>query len=405
MSSANFDALVQDVSNQMSRSQLFRRLSGHSHSASPNGRKTFNRVGKGSINGTSQFGVQRRRTTAANTSRTTHNHRGSQDCVPSLPESNKKSLQTLGKSQYAARPMTWHPGIWPSENMSDGLAYMASLENNGASAIKSTIPNQDVSTLWDPLSLGQGQDPGHGYQSFMTYEQPHPTLANVDAAYLANSFIQGPETSWDTSADYLPNPNPQDYREHLHPYENSPSLDCSQVLPDVLSYSTPQMSNITNTQYFRSTFQNVHPLKAEITKQKSRELVGMGLYDGPDRDSLSKVSSSPEQLGLLFIEPPGKGLKLEETWEPPKNIQEDTEEDDDEGYATTEADDDLTTASETTEGQVTYIPSYTEFSNQSFFLDCNDTYTNCMAFAQGAEVCQPNGAGGANAMKQTFAFF
>ncbi|KAI4163436.1 MAG: hypothetical protein LQ342_002943 [Letrouitia transgressa] len=298
--------------------------------------------------------------------------------------------------------MTWHPGLWPSENVSDGLSYMTSLGNNGDSAIDSTLPNQDVSTIWDPYSLGQGQDQENGYQSFMTYEQPHSTLANVDTAYLANSFIQSSENSWDTSADYLPDPTLQDYREHLQAHRNSSSPDYSQVLPGMVSYSTQQTSNITNIQCYGNTFQNAHPLKPEITKQKSRELVGMGLYDGPDRDSLSKVSSSPEQLGLLLVEPPGKGLKLEETWQPPKNVQEDGEEDDDEGYATTEADEDPPTAPEIAEGQVTYSPNYADLSNQSFFLDCNDTYTNYMAFAQGVEFCQPAGA---NAMKQTFTFF
>ncbi|KAL9047199.1 MAG: hypothetical protein Q9214_000170 [Letrouitia sp. 1 TL-2023] len=302
--------------------------------------------------------------------------------------------------------MTWHPGLWPSENLSDALSYMTSLENNGGSVIDSTLPNQDVSTMWDPFSLGQGQDHENGYQSFMTYGQPHPTLANVDAAYLANSFIQSSENSWGTSADYLPDPTLQNHREQLHVHRNSPSPNCSQVLPENLipenlSYSTHQTSNITNTQCYGSTLENVHRLKSEITKQKSGELVGMGLYDGPDRDSLSKVSSSPEQLGLLLVEPLGKGLKLEETWEPPKNVQEDAE-DDDEGYATIEADDDLPTAPEIAEGQVTYNPNYADFSNQSFFLDCNDTYTNYMAFAQGVELCQPTGA---NPMKQTFTFF
>jgi hypothetical protein len=67
------------------------------------------------------------------------------------------------------------------------------------------------------------------------------------------------------------------------------------------------------------------------------ELIGMGLYDPPE---ISKVPSDPQLdnyralmmsqlLGTAYRRPetPGKGLKLEETWNPPAS--DDGEEDDD----------------------------------------------------------------------------
>lgn len=66
-------------------------------------------------------------------------------------------------------------------------------------------------------------------------------------------------------------------------------------------------------------------------------LVGMGLYDPPDKEvmdpTLQSYRSSVAQLlgsAYKFPEPTGKGLKLEDAWEPPENLDDDDEEEDDE---------------------------------------------------------------------------
>ncbi|KJZ80556.1 hypothetical protein HIM_00406 [Hirsutella minnesotensis 3608] len=69
-------------------------------------------------------------------------------------------------------------------------------------------------------------------------------------------------------------------------------------------------------------------------------LVGMGLYDAPEKHiedpQLNNYRSTVSALlgsSLKFREPQGKGLKLEETWEPPKSDDEDEEQDDDDDVA------------------------------------------------------------------------
>lgn len=80
-------------------------------------------------------------------------------------------------------------------------------------------------------------------------------------------------------------------------------------------------------------------------------LVGMGLYDTPDKfnedPQLNNYRSTVSSLlGSSYrpLEPQGKGLKLEETWEPPKaeDEEDEEEEDDDEegGGEDEEGDDD-----------------------------------------------------------------
>lgn len=73
----------------------------------------------------------------------------------------------------------------------------------------------------------------------------------------------------------------------------------------------------------------------EEPEEEGEILVGMGLYDTPDKyeedPHLNNYRSTVSSLlGSAYLpqEPKGKGLKLEETWEPPKS--DDSEEDQDE---------------------------------------------------------------------------
>jgi len=56
-----------------------------------------------------------------------------------------------------------------------------------------------------------------------------------------------------------------------------------------------------------------------VRKKKSDELIGMGLYDPPEPPGSWLLSGTP---------PSGKGLKLEETWQPPPTEEEHEEVDD-----------------------------------------------------------------------------
>ncbi|CAK7211062.1 hypothetical protein SBRCBS47491_000991 [Sporothrix bragantina] len=71
-------------------------------------------------------------------------------------------------------------------------------------------------------------------------------------------------------------------------------------------------------------------------QQEGEILVGMGLYDPPEKEvvdpTLQSYRSSVAQLlgaAYTFPEPTGKGLKLEDAWEPPENLDDDDEDDED----------------------------------------------------------------------------
>ncbi|KAL8743716.1 MAG: hypothetical protein Q9190_003963 [Brigantiaea leucoxantha] len=410
MSTTSFGGARPDAPNQTSRSQIFRRLSSHSNSASPNGRRVVDRVAKLQPAGTSQHGVQRRRTTTAHASAVTH--RRNQDSVPSLPEVSKRGLQRSSRSQQPARPLTWHPGSWPAESLlPESLYAMALPESDVGEMPTVAYTNNDTSS--DPTSFNCNfEDPQNTKAQFPMEYPPHVGISAPEPTPYSDGQFFYPPLSWGMLKDYQTNTTLLDYGCDTYPSVDLQSPEWSHTAPDYPIYSTQQTPSSFLVDYGGGTFDNTVNLPVpQITKQRSKELVGMGLYDGPDRDCLSKLDSSPEQLGLLLAEPQGKGLKLEETWQPPKNTgaeaeeEEEEEEDDDdeeEGYSTDEAEDDLPPAPAAAETQPTFIPTYADLSNQSFYFDGDDTYINCVALAHGPQVCQPKMA---NMTTSTFDFF
>lgn len=133
-----------------------------------------------------------------------------------------------------------------------------------------------------------------------------------------------------------------------------------------------------------------------LSRKRSKELVGMGLYDDKTSNFMSSlnsaVSEDPNRDSV------GKGLKLEETWQPP-NEDEDDEDEDDEAYSTDEAEEveeapTSVIASASAEAQTVFYPRYGDLSNQSFFFNDDDEYmndnhfTNYLAYEQGLEAVQ-----------------
>ena len=130
----------------------------------------------------------------------------------------------------------------------------------------------------------------------------------------------------------------------------------------------------------------------KIMKKKSNELVGMGLYDNTESDMVSPLDlahgHSLNHLGGVQRESMGKGLKLEETWQPPKDDEGD-DEDEEEVSSADEGEDDVPVNFAQNESQPSFYPTHGDLSNQTFFFDNDDQYTNCLAFDSAMQVYQP----------------
>ncbi|KAI4115969.1 MAG: hypothetical protein LQ338_007783 [Usnochroma carphineum] len=376
---AEIDAMLHDVSNQMARSQLFRRLSANSNNSSPSSRRGNPRVVKAQGAGGSPHGVQRRKTTAAHTARnksqTTKSFPSSQQ-LPQAATARPRKAKQQGLSS-AARPMTWHPGTYPLENCQQELPYDGSMAFNPSTA-------SQESTFIDYLN--------------------HPLYSSLDSTLPLETAPQGAPynpSSQASSSNYAPDldnyaslyqPTPYDYSTQdfypdtadLYNYDQFASdfrnINPSQIPPNYASsFLLSNPCNFTSA-YVRSSS------PPPITKKPSKELVGMGLYDGPGRKELSTLNSSPDHIDQMFTTPQGKGLKLEETWQPPNEDVDDVEE---EGSSEDEAEEVPQPVSTQPDVQSTFIPAYGDLSNQSFFFDGDDPYTDYLPFEQGLQVYRP----------------
>ncbi|KAL8872830.1 MAG: hypothetical protein Q9174_001608 [Haloplaca sp. 1 TL-2023] len=382
---ADIDAMLQDVSNQMARSQLFRRLSANSSkNSSPSGRRSMARVVKPqSIGGTPQ-GVQRRRTTTAHTSRgrplLAQNPQASQPLAP--------TTQPVVHMGGYGRPVTWHPGSYHSGGCLEDPHYDSGLGPDSSAALPiSGNPSQfdyaSQSLYNSALFSGaqQWEDPSSGFMPSLA--MPNDSLAyeysdSASISSLYNKVMQFEQQDAQSMSGYNPY------------YGNLQTSSLSQCSPDYPSYASQQ------TQDYLSMQNNSDPSLfmentdvSQITKKQSKELVGMGLYDGPSRKELSTLNRSPDHINHLLTPSQGKGLKLEETWQPP---QEHDDDEDEENYSTDEAEDDLPPAPTVVEAQSTVIPAYGDLSNQSFFFEHDDPYNDYVSFDQSMPLCQTKGA-------------
>ncbi|KAL9582681.1 MAG: hypothetical protein Q9203_005391 [Teloschistes exilis] len=377
---ADIDAMLHDVSNQMARSQLFRRLSANSKSSSPGSRRGNARVVKPASNGSTPLGVQRRRTTAVPTSRNppvpTPTSKSTQNLQPRAPAVTQRVNHNGIAS--AARPVTWHPGSYASDYCPQELHYGNHME------LHSSIP---YSSPWSADFFNYTSHPS--FDPTMPSEPPHldataqSTMSENLSAYddlssfYSSSYDDATQFTQQTAGAYNATPL----------YSGFENFDLYQMPYAHASYSTQPTSNAVTAQYPLNVPQYMPtPAEMPLTKQKSKELVGMGLYDGPGREELSTLNSSPDHISHLLTEPQGKGLKLEETWQPPNDDGDESEE---EGYSTDEAEEDLPSVPTTTEAQPALVPTYGDLSNQSFFFEGDDPYPNYLSVDPSFQFYQP----------------
>lgn len=224
---------------------------------------------------------------------------------------------------------------------------------------------------WHPSSYGQLPQPQQPMYTlstanmFVDQQDPYGNYPHLSPMMTANSCNTSPSTAFSPLAPSYNNTSSMQYlpAEDMAITRQSPTMYPSMVAPQLVADGSCEDSGIDGMSYangwdwnafimhgFSSTTpptpETFPPSMAEesipyqaldnSTEDEGEILVGMGLYDKPDKYSedpqLNNYRSTVSSLlGSTFkgCEPQGKGLKLEETWEPPK-AEEDEEEDDDE---------------------------------------------------------------------------
>ncbi|KAF7881922.1 uncharacterized protein EAF02_006610 [Botrytis sinoallii] len=231
------------------------------------------------------------------------------------------------------RPVSWHPStqqqMYQPVQSTSGYPYSQEYYNFDAStpAVYSGYGSPDSS--FSPMSMPYSED----HQDSYPFDTA-PTSYPLDQAYtpeltpLENHMmsVQAPYTN-----------NNQDPTMYSH-------FDWNNFAANGFEDGTapPTPDNFLPIQHPEPTFTPeesipYHPLSDD--KPEGEELIGMGLYDTPDH---SKMTLSDPQLdnyrmmsshllGNSYRRPEGagKGLKLEETWQPPAEKDDDKDDEED----------------------------------------------------------------------------
>ena len=293
--------------------------------------------------------------------------------------------------------MSWHPG---SEMISTSATQVRTgepalgntivgLQNLAVSGQPASSVQQSIENAFamgyglptsTPLTMPEQSPTGHeDYHAVLEQMYRQESLYNPEPIYnpysyntlqqLPDSYMSQPSTQ-----DMYP---PPDYQLPQWP-ENQPCFNQDFPNPQTSADVCQWPSNLGHKLNGKGT--------AQVSKRANKVLSGIGLYDDKASDFTSGISGDPSRDSM------GKGLKLEETWQPPKDEEENDDDDDDDdddndddddeegSYSTDEAEEIeedppiLTTVAQ--DAQTACYPTYGDLSQQSFFFtNDEDSYT------------------------------
>ncbi|KAF2190261.1 hypothetical protein K469DRAFT_561430 [Zopfia rhizophila CBS 207.26] len=268
--------------------------------------------------------------------------------------------ETVEDRREPARPFSWHPSTqfqFPSRSTRVELTPSQNKAHHYSDSSRNSTHGSDFYSLSARSSMYPEQT-----RNFSTHLQSQET----------NRGSQSSDSSW------------QDVSQPGHSYAlSSYSTPSTEPLPWYLqewarkaqaktSNSGPGSTDFLPIQHPSAEHETDSIMEDDDMEDSGKELVGMGLYDLPDT-ALSWNSSG-------LVEGTGKGLKLEETWQPPEN--EDEEEDADDASSDDGSMEELP-AKESEQLPLNTKPQLpTNMEGQSFFFDEDETYTKEWWFQQ-----------------------
>lgn len=266
------------------------------------------------------------------------------------------------------RPLSWHPSSTQFQVPSHTSA-------------PNPLPNHAY-TDWVPYQSGPSRNSGFesGYssvsargpayqdhsQNLAAFPQPNDNGAFDGGSHTSVSSWQDigqrvPVTSYAMSSYSTPQTEPAPwYLQNWTQIAQAQSAPSRPASPDFLPIQYPSMQQDASSQSGLDD--------DDDSMDVGKELVGMGLYDPPER-------VQPWQSSLL--QGTGKGLKLEETWQPPEPDEDADDASSEDGSVDEPPARDEEQWSLKSERQ---LPANME--GQSFFFDDDETYTREWWFQQ-----------------------
>lgn len=320
------DAFLDDVSHQMAVSKASRRLS----RGSTGQRSGSMRVVKPSSasNSPRSSTMASRRRTMINDPQMQRRSQQIMDYLSTTPRSNDISQP----AQRPARPVSWHPSTYLQPPQPQ---YQQQYQQPTNANMYDQHESYFSQPHFSPMMASYSND-----------TSPSSTFSPLPLGYPAPEASQYTGTDgWELSQRSAQNySGANDYRNttEMFPSLNAPR---EQQVPPAgsLDWNSFIMHGFNNTspptpEAFLQPQQNQPAVSEDAVpyqplddaEEEGEILVGMGLYDAPDKceedPQLNNYRTTVSSLlGSTFrpSEPKGKGLKLEETWEPPKSDDED----------------------------------------------------------------------------------
>lgn len=242
----------------------------------------------------------------------------------------------------AGRPVSWHP----STQQLPQTQQMPSTQT-----IQYAMPNYCDFDFYappaqmppTPAAYSAYSSPGSAFSplqlpSYTTYELPQtytspcwnlstapmaPSAPSMNAAQQAPAFIATP-------SEYTPAPMPTYVEPSYSPvsWSNMPATGYTHNVTAPATPEDPPKAQQPEPVVVKQEPMSYSPPELlEDDEEEGDILIGLGLYD------------PPEKLGFLnaSFEPTGKGLKLEDAWEPPASEDEDEDEDEEDGEGDAES--------------------------------------------------------------------
>ena len=386
------DTILYDVSNRMARAQLARQIS--------NGSSTFKqraaRIFKPNSAGNSPQNIQRRRTSA---SHKPTRHRSEFLCnnVPVMRQGVLQPQEQL-RQVPPTRPMSWHPSSVATHRGSTCSSnyYAPSRQSMTVNRHSLSISQhgQDQNSPMDQCSSIDGSMFSYPSSAMGLYEN-NPVGYDLDSSY--RSCV-----GFDSSGQ-APYPNiPVAFGNSNYSSMDYSTQTWAESLSTFPSYTNPPTPEFLPIQLPSDLWQGLTGNSTtNLPKKQSKELVGMGLYDNPTCENLDLETTISQSFGDSLLhsqqESTGKGLKLEETWQPPEKDDASEADDDDEDE---EEDEDESPSNDATYGvqegpeAVTHL-TYGNLSDKSFFFDNDETYYDNIVVNQGIPGVAPSMQGAA----------
>ncbi|KAL0944044.1 uncharacterized protein CTRU02_201931 [Colletotrichum truncatum] len=330
------DTFLDDLSRQMALSQASRRPSKGS-----NGQRTgtaMRVIKPSSANNSprSSSAMQSRRRTLMNDGNLARRRQQAMDHVQ-MPDYNAQSRPS--------RPLSWHPSTFeqhhhklpvqqhlaqypfpPTTSYHDSDSYPAYQQFPPTPAAYSC--NTSPTASFSPLALPFGAYDGSGYLPVEGWVIPQ----QVEPAYVSSSKTTGYSEPFPALPTTLPD---------LTPSSTSTSWN-SYPMNDFTSTSPPTPETLPQAQQAQPIVSNEDAIPYQPLDEPEEEgeiLIGMGLYDAPDKyDNDPQLDASRSAMSSLLgasfrpMEGTGKGLKLEESWQPPEESDdEDADQEDADG--------------------------------------------------------------------------